>query len=176
MSDTLRTSRELLVNRTHTHVRSFCKTLSYGSLSGATCPRCVKSGLKWTTLQEGFPPFTEPSGWKTALPSLQGLRICTSSVAGSQPQLCVEAVLLNGGLVANWLLLQSGLWLCPWVIKGAVKREPLEQCQWTHEGMPARCRPTRESAARDVQIPERQRPCKRWKKKQKSGWWSRGKE
>ncbi len=72
---------------------------------------------------------------------------------------CVEAVLLNGELVANWLLLQSGLWLCPWVIRGAVKREPLEHCQWTREGMPAQCRTARENAAGDAQIPQRQRPC-----------------
>lgn len=49
---------------------------------------------------------------------------------------CVEAVLLNGGLVANWLLLQSGLWLCPWVIRGllrgshlSIASEPVKECR-----------------------------------------------
>lgn len=117
-------------------------------------------------------PFVESSVKKASFPLAQPpyLYICRGRLAAPA---CVEAVLLNGGLVANWLLLQSGLWLCPWVIRGAVKREPLEHCQWTREGMPARCRPARENAARDTQIPQRQRPCSA---AQNSGWRSRKEE
>lgn len=163
----LHTSCELLVNWTHVHMGGPCKVWLFHLLS--TSPvlclhnlrSCIKAFPKINTfVSMCVLPFVETSVKKASSPLARPsyLYICCGRLAAPA---CSEAVLLNGGLVANWLLLQSGLWLCPWVIRGAVKREPLEHCQWTREGMPARCRPARENAAGDAQIPQRQRPCKR---------------
>lgn len=117
----LRPSCEFIINWTHAHAQAgpakFGFSFSYRPhLSFVT----MTSGLVL-----GLPPkkhlvyvcyLVQSSVKKAAFPSAQPpyLYICRGQLTAPA---CVEAVLLNGGLVANWLLLQSGLWLCPWVIR-----------------------------------------------------------
>lgn len=151
------TSCELVINQTHAHTQVASAKFCFAAAYRLHLPFVCATWVLLTSMH--MLPFVESSVKKASFPLSRPSYLYIFHGQLAAPA-CVEAVLLNGGLVANWLLLQSGLWLCPWVIRGAVKREPLEHCQWTREGMPAQCRTTGESAARDVQIPERQRPCR----------------